>query len=272
MGSNDALAIEGDGEGPVREVSVAAFAIAAIPVTNWQFAEFIAATGYVTDAERAGWSNVFHMLIAPNLKRDVEHLPRDIPWWYPVPGAFWSSPEGPGSSVEDRRDHPVVQVSWNDAEAYCEWAQTLLPSEAQWERAARGGHEGRVYPWGDELQPDGFHRCNVWQGKFPYLNAAEDGWLGTAPVEAYEPNDFGLYQMIGNVWEWCRDSFSPAYHLETATSDPLLLAERGRKSLRGGSFLCHDSYCRRYRCAARSSNTPDSAASNIGFRVVRALE
>jgi formylglycine-generating enzyme required for sulfatase activity len=162
-----------------------------------------------------------------------------------------------------------VHISWNDAQAYCKWSSTRLPTEAEWEMAARGGLDQAIYAWGDELQPAGNHRCNIWQGVFPDHNTADDGYFGTAPVHAFEPNGYGLHNVAGNVWEWCEDYFSPHYHRTTASLDPLVIDPTPYKSLRGGSFLCHESYCNRYRVAARSSNTPDSAASNIGFRVVR---
>lgn len=166
-------------------------------------------------------------------------------------GAWWRCPEGPGSDLDGRWDHPVVQVSWHDAAAYCKWAGKRLPSEVEWEYAARGGLDQARYPWGDELTPGGEHRCNIWQGQFPVRNTAEDGHVGTAPVEAFAPNGFGLHNVSGNVWEWCADRFTGASE---------------NRAMRGGSYLCHDSYCNRYRVAARTSNTPDSASGNLGFR------
>ncbi|MDH3413846.1 MAG: formylglycine-generating enzyme family protein, partial [Gammaproteobacteria bacterium] len=189
-------------------------------------------------------------------------------WWLAVEGACWSRPEGTGSNVAERMDHPVTHVSWNDAKAYCRWSGTQLPTEAEWERAARGGLEGKTYPWGNELLPDAQHRCNIWQGTFPTEDLATDGFAGTAPVSAYEPNGYGLYNVVGNIWEWCEDWFSPNYHRVTRSENPRYVIPTGRRSMRGGSFLCHHSYCNRYRVAARSSNTPDSTTSNCGFRVV----
>jgi formylglycine-generating enzyme required for sulfatase activity len=186
-----------------------------------------------------------------------------------VPHAYWAQPEGPHSTILDRTDHPVAHISWNDAKAYCQWSGTRLPTEAEWEMAARGGLERATFPWGGELTPAGEHRCNIWQGNFPDLNTTEDGYLGTAPVHAYEANGYDLHNVAGNVWEWCEDTFSPRYHQLTAAEDPLHGSSARNRSLRGGSFLCHDSYCNRYRVAARSSNTSDSSTSNIGFRVVR---
>jgi formylglycine-generating enzyme required for sulfatase activity len=171
--------------------------------------------------------------------------------------------------VANRENHPVVHVSWADASAYAAWAGKRLPSEAEWEFAARGGLEQKLFPWGDELTPGGKHLCNIWQGQFPDINTAEDGYEATAPVDAYPPNGFGLLSMAGNVWEWCADWFSPDFHLIAARNNPVGPQSGIAKVIRGGSFLCHASYCNRYRVAARTSNTPDSSASNIGFRCVR---
>ena len=210
-----------DGEGPVRRVALSTFAIAAYAVTNAQFGDFVRETGYVTDAERFNWSFVFGAFLTPEARRRVPKVAAETPWWFPVPHAYWAQPEGPGSTVLERLDHPVVHVSWNDAKAYCAWSGTRLPTEAEWEFAARGGLEQRIFPWGDALTPDGEHRCNVWQGRFPVHDTAADGYAGTAPVHAYAPNGYGLYNVAGNVWEWCEDAFSPTYHHATAESDPL---------------------------------------------------
>ena len=164
-------------------------------------------------------------------------------------------------------DHPVVHVSWNDATAYCEWAGVRLPTEAEWEFAARGGLVRKRFAWGDELTPGGRHMCNIWQGKFPTENRALDGHEGAAPAVSYEPNGYGLYNVAGNVWEWCADWFSPTFHVEGPRQDPKGPPEGPARVTRGGSYLCHRSYCNRYRIAARSSNTPDSATGNTGFRL-----
>jgi formylglycine-generating enzyme len=268
MGSNDKR-FPDDGEGPVRAVTVANFAIACHAVSNLQFGDFVRATGYTTDAERFGWSFVFEGLLPNDIRRSVGSRAAETPWWIPVPHACWAQPEGPPNTILDRLDHPVVHVSWNDAMAYCRWSGTRLPTEAEWEVAARGGHEQATFPWGDELAPGGQHLCNIWQGSFPDRDTAEDGYAGTAPVHAYPPNGYGLHNVAGNVWEWCDDFFSPRYHHVTSPDNPRNREPAPNRSLRGGSFLCHDSYCNRYRVAARSSNTPESSTSNIGFRVVR---
>ena len=258
-----------DGEGPVRKVTIPPFAIACHAVSNLQFAEFVRQTGYTTDAERFGWSFVFEGLLSDEARRAPAERAAETPWWIAVLHAWWAQPEGPHSTILDRPGHPAVHISWNDAMAYCRWSKTRLPTEAEWEIAARGGLEQAIFPWGDELTPHGEHRCNIWQGIFPDRNTMEDGFLGTAPVHAFQPNGYGLHNVVGNVWEWCEDTFSSRYHQVTAAENPLHDAPAPNRSLRGGSFLCHDSYCNRYRVAARSSNTPDSSASNIGFRVVR---
>jgi formylglycine-generating enzyme required for sulfatase activity len=239
-----------DGEGPAREVGVAGFAIDAWAIDNARFAAFVRATGHVTDAERRGASFVFHGLLAAGVEgRPVPGLP----WWRWVEGACWRMPEGPGSDVTDRARHPAVHLSWRDARAFAAWAGGRLPSEAEWEYAARGGLEGARFPWGDELEPDGQHRCNVWQGPFPQRDLGLDGFRGTAPVDAFAPNGFGLFCVVGNVWEWCADRF----------------AGRGpdQRVQKGGSYLCHASYCDRYRPAARSAAAETDAFGHAGARV-----
>jgi formylglycine-generating enzyme required for sulfatase activity len=250
MGSDEER-YPGDGESPSRRVDVGAFRIAAYTVTNDDFAAFVADTGYLTTAERESWSFVFGGLLPPDFPATRAAV--QAPWWRQVPGATWAHPEGPVSDLAGRGDHPVVHVSWIDARVYCRWAGGRLPSETEWEFAARGGLEGRRYPWGDELTPGGRHRMNVFQGRFPERDTGDDGYVGTAPVDAFPPNGYGLHNTTGNVWEWCGDRFG---------------ADRpGERVLRGGSYLCHESYCWRYRCAARSANTADTSTGNIGFRM-----
>ncbi len=269
MGTDDAEGFPADGEGPIREVSVKPFWIDATTVTNAQFAEFIDATGYRTEADRFGWSYVFHLHLSKKLP--FEGRVATTPWWQKVSRANWRRPEGPGSQLRGRKDHPVTHISWNDAAAYCRWAGKRLPTEAEWEYAARGGLVQKTHPWGDELIPDGKHRCNIWQGTFPEVDTAEDGYSGTCPAKSYRPNGYGLYCMTGNVWEWCHDWFSPTWHQQADATrhDPTGPLTGQRKSQRGGSFLCHVSYCNRYRLAARTSNSPDTSASNTGLRCVR---
>jgi formylglycine-generating enzyme required for sulfatase activity len=250
MGNDGPTAYPADGEGPVRSVALEPFSIDACAVTNERFATFVEGTGHVTEAERFGWSFVFAGLLPDTFP--PTHGVQSAPWWRQVDGAFWAKPQGPHSDLDDRMDHPVVHVSWNDAQAYCAWAGKRLPTEAEWEYAARGGLAGMVFPWGDELEPGGEHRMNVWQGRFPQQNTRADGYVGTCPVTTFPPNGYGLFNMTGNVWEWCEDEFQP-----------------GHRATRGGSYLCHASYCRRYRVAARNAMTPDSSTGNTGFRCAR---
>jgi sulfatase modifying factor 1 len=267
MGTDDPSGFPADGEGPIREVRLDAFYVDITPVTNAAFRRFVTATSYVTEAERFGWSFVF--------VGDMAEADRDVPsvsgveWWRRVEGANWMHPEGPSSNVNDRADHPVVQVSWNDAVAYAAWAGKRLPTEAEWECAARGGLDQKIYAWGDELTPEGVHLCNIWQGTFPVLNTAEDGYASVSPVRAFPPNGFGLYSATGNTWEWCADWFHSGFHADATRLNPVGPPEGSARVLKGGSYLCHRSYCNRYRVAARSSNTPDSATTNMGFRCVR---
>jgi formylglycine-generating enzyme required for sulfatase activity len=267
MGTEEDGGYPEDGEGPVREVELGSFWISATAVSNSEFEEFVRHAGYVTDAERFGWSFVFAGLLPDDF--EPTRGAAVAPWWRQVFSASWRHPEGPGSNVNSRTDHPVVHVSWNDAQAYCRWSGIRLPTEAEWEYAARGALVQKRYPWGDDLTPGGEHRCNIWQGEFPAKNTGEDGFLGTAPVDAFPPNGWGLYNMVGNVWEWCADPFSTTNDVEPGRRNPLGPLAGDRKVIRGGSYLCHESYCFRYRVAARSSNTPNSSTGNMGFRCAR---
>ena len=239
IGSNDEDHPE---EWPVRTVTLAPYRISPYAVTNAEFAAFIDDTGHVTEAERYGWSFVFGGFLPDDFEPTAAVA--DAPWWRQVHGADWAHPEGPQSSYAGRERHPVVHVARLDASAYAAWAGARLPTEAEWEHAARGGLEGQPFPWGDELEPGGVHRMNVWQGTFPHHNTEADGWAGTCPVDAYEPNAYGLFNTTGNVWEWCAEDVS-----------------------RGGSYLCHASYCRRYRVSARQPQAPDDSSGNCGFRL-----
>lgn len=252
VGEDRAVANPGDGEGPVRPVDLPAFLADRTAVTNAAFAGFVSATGYVTEAERAGWSFVFMAQAHPEAAIVADEQTSAPEWWLAVRGACWHAPDGAGSSLHGRYDHPVVHVSWNDAVAFARFVGKRLPMEAEWEVAARGGLQRAVYSWGDELHPGGRHMCNIWQGRFPLSNVAEDGYLATAPARSFPPNGFGLYNMLGNVWEW--------------TASPWTSGETGLMAMRGGSYLCHASYCNRYRVAARTCNHPGATSSHLGFR------
>lgn len=264
---NDRPELPGDGEGPARRSSVRAYLIDPLAVSNADFAAFVAETGYLTEAERIGWSAVFHAFLPAALLQGTRS--QGATWWVRVDGAAWSRPEGPGSSIEGRERHPVVHVSLADALAYAAWAGGRLPTEAEWEHAAAGGRPGARFPWG-EREPDdtGFLPCNIWQGTFPVDNTCADGFRGTAPVDAFAANGFGLHNMCGNAWEWTSDAF----RIQSLSRHARERNEHARRTsarvMKGGSHLCHRSYCYRYRIAARSAAPPDTATGHLGFRLV----
>jgi len=265
MGTDDPRGYASDGEGPVHEVELSAFRVSIHTVTNDQFAAFVEATGHRTTAEEFATSFVFVGLLPDGFP--PTRAVAGAPWWREVVGADWRHPEGPQSDLVGRGTHPVVHVSWYDATAYCGWAGVRLPTEAEWERAARGLENGHHFPWGDDREPAGEHRMNVFQGDFPHHNTGADGRVGTCPVGSFAPNDFGLHEMTGNVWEWCADWFAGDYYRRSPRVAPSGPTSGQARVMRGGSYLCHESYCWRYRVDARSSNTPDSSTGNVGFRV-----
>ena len=270
---------------PIREIEIDGFWIDRTEVTNAQFAAFVKATGYATIAEQPPDPQLFpdaprELLVPGSIvfsppagKADLRH---PLTWWRYQPGVNWRHPEGPSSSIEGREDHPVVHVCWDDAEAYVRWAGKRLPTEAEWEYAARGGLEGKRYAWGDEPHSGAQWPANTWQGRFPVQNTAADGYLATVRVGSFPPNGFGLYDVAGNVWEWCADWYRPDAYASAPSHNP-----RGpdssfdpdepgvpKRVMRGGSFMCSDQYCIRYRPGSRGKGAPDSGASHIGFRCV----
>ncbi len=284
-------------EKPAHRVRVDGFWMDETEVTNGQFRAFIDATGYITTAEQV--PNVEEILrqlppgtsappkenlVAGSLVFTMTGGPVDLQdfsqWWKWTPGANWQHPEGPESTLAGRNDHPVVQVSWDDAVAYAKWAGKRLPTEAEWELAARGGLIDKPYVWGDEAPSDSRIFANIWQGDFPHTNIQTDGFVRTAPVRSFPPNGFGLFDMAGNVWEWCADAYDRSAYARRAgpdvVSNPLLersLDPRNPRSLsraqRGGSFLCNDQYCSRYRPSARHGLSPDTGMSHVGFRCAK---
>lgn len=266
VGTNRPI-LHDDGEGPVRTVRLGPFAIDPLAVTNRWFAAFAAATGYVTEAEQFNSSFVFYQFVPEAL--GPSRAVAAAPWWRLTEGADWAHPEGPGSSIDDRLDHPVVHISFRDAQSFAAWAGGRLPTEAEWEHAARGDLADPKFPWGDEEPNDTENfRCNIWQGDFPRLNTAADGYRGTAPVDAFAPNGYGLFNMAGNVWEWCADPFKVRSIAKRArTRNERATAENDRVA-KGGSYMCHRSYCYRYRIAARNGVSATSSAGHTGFRIV----
>ena len=295
MGTDDVSSFPN--ERPAHRVHVEGFWIDQHDVTNTEFANFVEATGYVTTAERkSDWEELKKelppgtpkpddgMLVAGSLvfRPTARLVPLDdlSAWWRWVPGACWRHPEGPGSSIEGRENHPVVQVSWNDAIAYAKWASKRLPTEAEWEFAARGGLEGKRYVWGDEFRPGGKNMANTWQGIFPVRDTGADGFVGTSPVGSFPANAYGLYDMAGNVWQWCSDWYRVDAYIEAASQnvcrDPAGPAESydpadpyaPKRVVKGGSFLCNPDYCESYRPSARRGTPPDTGSSHTGFRCV----
>jgi formylglycine-generating enzyme required for sulfatase activity len=274
---------------PKHEVEVSGFWMDRTEVTNAQFARFADATGYVTVAERAPTAQQYpgappDSLVAGSI---VFHPPDEsvsfdnpLAWWQYVAGADWRHPEGPQSDIAGRGDHPVVHVCWLDAEAYAGSTGKRLPTEAEWEIAARGGLRGQRYVWGKELLPDGRWQANIWQGDFPAGNTSDDGFAGTAPVGSFPPNGFGLFDVAGNVWEWCADWYRPDYYATSAPRNPQGPSSSydpmepgiAKRVQRGGSYLCSDKYCVRYQVGSRGKGAVDSGATHVGFRCVKDRE
>ncbi|KAG7278865.1 hypothetical protein CRUP_036379 [Coryphaenoides rupestris] len=265
----DEPGVRPDGEGPQRPAYLDPFYMDTQEVSNLQFMAFVNATGYITEAEQFGDSFVFEGILSEEVKSQITQAVASAPWWLPVKGANWKNPEGPDSKITERLDHPVLHVSWKDAGAYCSWALKRLPTEAEWEHACRGGLKDRLFPWGNKLNPKEQHYTNIWQGDFPKYNSAEDGYVQTSPVGSFPANGYGLYDMVGNAWEWTSDWWT-VHHTTDRQHNPMGPSSGTDRVKKGGSYMCHKSYCYRYRCAARSQNTPDSSASNLGFRCVSA--
>ena len=259
--------IAADGESPLRKQTIKEYLIDNTAVSNERFAAFIDATGYITEAERIGWSYVFYDHLSDGARTEDTLGDAAANWWRQVHGANWKLINGPNSDEAFKQNHPVVHVSHNDAMAFAQWSGGRLPIEAEWEHAARAGQGDVMFPWGNE-QPDdeSFLPCNIWQGHFPHYNSGADGYPATAPVDAFDANGYGLYNMVGNTWEWTAGPY--LVRPKNARARKHGKNMKGTMVLKGGSFMCHRSYCFRYRIAARSGSTPDNTTSHIGFRLV----
>ncbi len=269
-------------EAPVHHAVVDGFWMDEHPVTVAEFRRFVKATGHVTNAEIAPVAGDYpgadpELLVPGSLvfRKSTGPVPLDDfrNWWSWVPGADWTRPEGPGSNVGGRERHPVTHVAYADVLAYVQWAGKDLPTEAEWEYAARGGLDGAVYPWGDEFAPKGRMMANTWQGEFPWQNLVLDKFEGTSPVAAFPPNGYGLYDVVGNVWEWTSDFYTASHAVESCCAPAAPHAEETipRRMIKGGSHLCAPNYCLRYRPAARQSEAEDTSTAHLGFRcIVRA--
>ena len=288
-------------EFPVHKVKVDSFYMDVHEVTNQQFLDFVNATGYITTAEKPlNWNELKKQLPKNTPKPSNEFLLpgslvftktegpvsllNESQWWSWVQGANWKHPEGPNSDIKNKMNHPVIHVSWYDAFEYAKWAGKRLPTEAEWEYAARGGNKNPIYPWGNDLIKNSSKKANFWQGNFPYLNTIEDGFEYSSPVKSYDPNNYGLYDLGGNVWEWCYDLYNEnAYKIESIkdlcinpkgpkisydSNEPLVV----KRVIRGGSFLCNDSYCTGYRVSRRMSTSEDTGLNHTGFRCVKSFD
>ncbi|XP_054715800.1 formylglycine-generating enzyme-like [Uloborus diversus] len=267
MGTDEPVFVA-DGEGPARKVTVDSFYLDVHEVSNSDFEKFTKATGYVTEAEKFGDAFVLESFLSNEVKATITQAVAAAPWWVPVKGADWRHPEGIDSNISERMDHPVVHVSWNDAIAFCHWKGMRLPTEAEWEYACRSGLRNRLFPWGNKEMPKEKHYMNIWQGTFPNENTKEDGYMGTAPVSAFPATALGLKNIVGNVWEWTNDWWT-TQHTNQALNNPQGPQSGSDKVKKGGSYMCQKNYCYRYRCAARSQNTPDTSAANLGFRCAK---
>ena len=263
--------IPDDGEGIIRRASLRAFSMECHAVSVARFATFVSETGYRTEAEEIGWSYVFRGLLSRPDAADVLGGYDKAGWWWAIRGAYWRFPSGPEEPAAPC-DHPVTQVSWNDARVFAAWSGGRLPTEVEWEHAARGGLDERRYPWGDSEPTDEKAYCNIWQGRFPDTNTCIDGYYGTAPVDAFSPNSAGVCNASGNVWEWTADPYRIPSLKSKAKARNAEAQRHGERILNGVSFLCHPSYCWRYRIAARTGRAPDTAASHTGFRVVHGAD